>query len=65
MGMGTLCTGTKAPMYGHGDFLHWEKGNHIWAWGHLVLAKRPTYMGMGTLCTGKKATIYGHGDTLH
>ena len=23
MGMGTLCSGKKAPIYGHGDTLHW------------------------------------------
>ena len=79
MGMWTLCTGKKAPIYGHGDTLHWQKGPHIWArghfalakgahkwaWGHFELAKRPPYMGIGTLCTGKKAPLYGHGDTLH
>ena len=50
---------------GKGDTLHWEKGPHKWAWGHVALAKRPSYMGMGTLCNGKKAPINGHGDTLH
>ena len=60
MGMGTLCTGKKAPIYGHGDTLYWQEGPHIWAWGHFALAKS-----MGTLCTGKKAPIYEHGDTLH
>ena len=40
MGTGTLCTGKKAPIYGHGDTLHWQKGPHIWAWGHFALAKR-------------------------
>ena len=77
--MGTLCTGKRAPIYRHGDTLHWQKGPQIWAWGHFTLAKRAPYMGMGTLCTGKKAPIYGmgtlctgkkapkygHGDTLH
>ena len=65
MGMGTLCTGKKAPMYGHGDTLHRQKGPHVWAWVHFALAKRPPCMGMGTLCTGKMAPMYGHGDTLH
>ena len=61
MGMGTLCTGKKAPIYGDGDTLHWQKGPHIWGWGHFALAKRPPYMGMGTLCTGKKAPYVGMG----
>ena len=65
MGMGTLCTGKKAPIYGHGDTLHRRKGTHIWAWGHFVLTKRPPCMGMGTLCTGNKAPIYQLGDTLY
>ena len=65
MGMGTLCTGKKALLYAHVDTLHEQKGSHIWAWGHFVLAKRRPYMGTGTLCTSKKAPIYGHGDTLH
>ena len=51
MGMGTLCTGKKAPIYGHGDTLNWQK--------------RPPYPGMWTLCTAKKRPICGHGDTLH
>ena len=75
-GMGTLCTGKKAPIYGDGDTLHWQKGPHIWAWdtlrwpkgphiwtwGHFALAKRPTYMGIGILCTGAKLPAYGHWD---
>ena len=36
-------------MYGHGDTLHWQKGTHVWAWGHFALAKRPPCIGMGTL----------------
>ena len=24
----------------HGDTLYWQKGPHIWAWGHFALAKR-------------------------
>ena len=47
--MGILCTGKKAPMYGHGDTLHWQKGPHIWAWAHFAVEKKPPYMGMGTL----------------
>ena len=47
MGMGTVCTGKKAPKYGHGDILHWQKGPPIWAWGNFAMAKRPPYMGMG------------------
>ena len=35
MGMGTLCTAKKAPMYEHGDTLHCQKGPYIWAWGHF------------------------------
>ena len=31
LGMGTLCTGKRAPIYGHGDTLQWQKGPHIWA----------------------------------
>ena len=80
MGMGILCTGKKAPVYGRCDifallnrpqymgmetFLRWQKALHIWPWGHFALEKRSPYMGMGTLCTGKKAPIHGHGDTLH
>ena len=65
MGMAALCTGKKAPIYGHGDTLHWRNSPHLWAWKHFALAKKPPYMGMETLCTGKKAPIYGHGDTLH
>ena len=38
MGMGTLCTSKKAPIYGHGDTLHSLKGSHVWAWGHFVAA---------------------------
>ena len=53
MGMGTLCTGKKAPIYGHGDTLHWQKGPQIWAWGHFALAKRPPHMSMGTVCDWK------------
>ena len=34
--MGTLCTGKKAPIYGHGDTLHYRKSPHIWAWGQSV-----------------------------
>ena len=64
MGMGTLCNGKKAPIYGHRNTLHWQKGPHNWAWGLIVLAKRPPYMGMGTLCTSKQAPIPGYGDTL-
>ena len=58
MGIGTPCVGKKAPISGLGDTLHWQKGAHIWAWGHFALAKMPAYMGMGTLYTGKKAPIY-------
>ena len=42
MGMGTLCTGKKAPIYGHGDTLHWQKGPYIWAWGHFALGQSDT-----------------------
>ena len=65
MGMGTLCTAKKAPVYWHGDTLHCQKVPYIWAWGHFALPKRRLYIGMGTLCSSKKAPIYGHGDTLH
>ena len=65
MGMGTLCTSKKAPVDGHGDTLHLQKGLHTWAWGQFVVAKRPLYMGIETLCTCKKAPIYGHGDAFH
>ena len=51
----------KAPIYGHGDTLHCQKGPYIGAWGHFALPKRPLYRGMGTLCTAKKAPIYGQG----
>ena len=61
----TICTGKTAPIYGHGDTLHWQKGPNIRPWGHFALAKGPLYMGIQTLCTAKKAPIYGHGDTLH
>ena len=30
--MVTLCTGKEAPIYGHGDTLHWQRDPHIWAW---------------------------------
>ena len=65
MRMEELGTGKKAPIYGHGDTLHLEKGLRTWAWRHFVLAKRPPYMGIGKLGTGKKAPIYGHENTLH
>ena len=29
MGKGTLSIGKKAPIYGHGDTLHWQKGTHL------------------------------------
>ena len=77
MGMGTLCTAKKAPIYGHGDTLQCQKGPNMWAWGEFTLAKRRPYMGMGPPCTGEKrpymamgtigsgnkAPIYGHRDT--
>ena len=47
MGMETLCAGKQAPIYGHGDNLHWQKRAHIWTQGHFALAKRRPYMGMG------------------
>ena len=62
MGIGTICTGKKVPIYGHGDTLHWQKAPHIWAWGHLAMAKEPAYMRTGILCSGKKAPMSG--DTL-
>ena len=65
MGMRRLCTSKKAPIYEHGDTLHWQNGTHIWARGHFALAKRPPYMGMATLYTGKKAFINGNEDILH
>ena len=37
MGMGTLCTSKKAPIYGHWDTLHCQKGPQMWAWGHIFL----------------------------
>ena len=61
MGMGTLCTVKKPPIYGRVDAWHCQKAPYIWAWGHIALPKRPLYMGMGThhplfvrfaLCTG-------------
>ena len=64
MGMETLCNGKKAPLYGNGDTLHWQKVPHIQTCEHFALAKRPQYMGIWTLCIGKKAPIYRHGDTL-
>ena len=48
-----------------GDTLHCQKAPHIWRWGHLALAKSPSYMATGTLCTAKKPLIYGDGDTLY
>ena len=36
MGMGTLCTAKKPPIYGHGDTLHSQKAPHIWAWRHYT-----------------------------
>jgi len=30
MGMGTLCTTKKSPIYEHGDDLHCQKAPHIW-----------------------------------
>ena len=44
LGMGTLCTGKKAPIDGQ--------------WGHFHLAKSSQYMGDRTLCTGEKAAIH-------
>ena len=41
---GHIFTGKKAPIYGHGDTSHWQKGPQIWAWRHFALAKRPLYM---------------------
>ena len=46
MGTGRLCTGKKAPIYGHGDSLHSHKGPCI---------------GIGTLSTGNNAPINEHG----
>ena len=65
MGLGILCTGKRAPIYGHEDTLNWQKGPHTWAWGHFALEEWLPYLGSGTLFTGKKDPIYGHGDTLH
>ena len=59
--MATFFTGKRAPIYGHGDTLHWQKGAHKWARGHFALAKRPQHMGMGTLWSGKKAPNMGMG----
>ena len=42
MGMGTLRTTKKSPMYGYGDTLHCQKAPYIWAQGHFVLPKEPT-----------------------
>ena len=46
MGMGTLCTAEKPPMYGHGDTLHCQKAPYIWAWGQFALPKSLLNMGM-------------------
>ena len=65
LGMEILCRDKKAPIHGHGDILHCQKGTHIWAWRHFAETKRPPFMGMETLCIAKKAPIFGHGDSLH
>ena len=62
MGMGTLCTGKRAPIYGHGDTLHWEKGPYIWAWGHSALGKGPLYTGMHLQ---KGSYIWGRAGIAH
>ena len=54
-----------APICGHGDTLHYQKGPRIRAWGHFAMAKRHPCMGMETRSSGKKASIYRHGDNLH
>ena len=74
MGMKTFCTGKKAPIYGHGDALPWQKGLYIWAWGHFALAKQTLwawrhfalakklpYMGMALLALAKEPLYMGMG----
>ena len=59
IGIGTLSTAKKLPMYGHGDTLHCQKAPYIWA-----LPKSPRYMGMGTVCTAEKQCTYMGTRTL-
>ena len=59
-----ICNAKKAPIDGHGDSLHCQKGPYLWAWGHFALPKRPLIMGMGTVYTAQKATSYGPVNTL-
>ena len=72
MGMRTLGSAKKPPIYGHGDALRYQKSPNMWmcghvalpkrapyrlAWGHSALAKSSLCMGMGTFCMAKKPPI--------
>ena len=52
MGMGTLCTAKKPPIYRHGGTLYCQKVALYMGMG--TLPKSPKNMGMGALCTSKK-----------